>query len=55
MSLALPHIVRAYGIMERFIEPIREYRRVPSAFTVLLEECLDPDPAKCPSVAVLTR
>jgi serine/threonine protein kinase len=42
--------VLSYEQLERRIEPIRTYRRVPAAFASLVESCLEPDPAHRPTV-----
>jgi serine/threonine protein kinase len=40
----------SYEQLERRIVPIRSYRRVPAAFASLVESCLEPDPARRPTV-----
>ncbi|HET6885798.1 MAG TPA: serine/threonine-protein kinase [Rubrobacteraceae bacterium] len=40
----------SYEQLERRIDPIRTYRRVPAAFASLVESCLEPDPAGRPTV-----
>ena len=39
-----------YEQLERRIDPIRSYRRVPTAFADLVDSCLEPDPAGRPTV-----
>jgi serine/threonine protein kinase len=43
----------SYEQLERRIVPIRAYRRVPAAFAKLVEGCLQPDPARRPTVEEL--
>ncbi len=45
----------SYEQLERRIVPIRAYRRVPSAFASLVESCLEPDPARRPTVEELMK
>jgi serine/threonine protein kinase len=40
----------SYEQLERRIDPIRSYRRVPTAFADLVDSCLEPDPAGRPTV-----
>jgi serine/threonine protein kinase len=44
-----------YEQLERRAEPVRSYRRVPAAFNSLVGSCLEPDPARRPTVAELAR
>jgi serine/threonine protein kinase len=44
-----------YEQLERRIDPIRSYRRVPAAFASLVESCLEPDPAGRPTIEELTK
>jgi serine/threonine protein kinase len=45
----------SYEQLERRIVPIRSYRRVPAAFAKLVESCLEPDPARRPTVEELMK
>lgn len=42
-----------YEQLERRISPIRSHRRVPAVFAVLVEGCMEPDPARRPTVKEL--
>jgi serine/threonine protein kinase len=42
-----------YEQLERRAEPVRLYRRVPAAFNSLLGSCLEPDPARRPTLGEL--
>ncbi len=42
-----------YEQLERRAEPVRLYRRVPAAFNGLLGSCLEPDPARRPTLGEL--
>ena len=44
-----------YEQLERRIDPIRSYRRVPAAFASLVESCLEPDPAGRPTIEELMK
>jgi serine/threonine protein kinase len=44
-----------YEQLERRIDPIRYYRRVPAAFASLVESCLEPDPAGRPTIEELMK
>jgi serine/threonine protein kinase len=44
-----------YEQLERRAESVRAYRRVPAAFNDLVRSCLDPDPARRPTVDELTK
>jgi serine/threonine protein kinase len=44
-----------YEQLERRIDPIRSYRRVPAAFASLVESCLEPDPAERPTIEELMK
>ena len=39
-----------YQQLERRAEPVRSYRRVPAAFGTAVDRCLDPEPARRPTV-----
>ena len=43
-----------YEQLERRAESIRSYRRVPAAFAAAVDACLEPDPARRPTVKDLT-
>ena len=43
-----------YEQLERRAEPIRSHRRVPAAFAKAIDACLDPEPARRPTVEDLT-
>ena len=45
----------SYEQLERRIDPIRTYRRVPAAFASLVESCLEPDPAGRPTIEELMK
>jgi serine/threonine protein kinase len=45
----------SYEQLERRIDPIRSYRRVPAAFASLVESCLEPDPAGRPTIEELMK
>ncbi|HEX5973817.1 MAG TPA: serine/threonine-protein kinase [Rubrobacteraceae bacterium] len=45
----------SYEQLERPIDPIRTYRRVPAAFASLVESCLEPDPAGRPTIEELMK
>jgi serine/threonine protein kinase len=45
----------SYEQLERRIDPIRTYRRVPAAFARLVESCLEPDPAGRPTIEELMK
>jgi eukaryotic-like serine/threonine-protein kinase len=45
--------VDRYEQLERRAEPVRSYRRVPAAFNDLVDICLEPDPARRPTVGEL--
>ena len=45
----------SYEQLERRVVPIRSYRRVPAAFAKVVESCLEPDPARRPTVEELTK
>ena len=42
-----------YEQLERRAEPVRSYRRVPASFNDLVRSCLEPDPARRPTVGDL--
>jgi serine/threonine protein kinase len=42
-----------YEQLERRAEPVRSHRRVPAAFNALISSCLDPDPARRPTLGEL--
>jgi serine/threonine protein kinase len=42
-----------YEQLERRAEPVRSYRRVPAAFNDLVGSCLEPEPARRPTVGNL--
>jgi serine/threonine protein kinase len=42
-----------YEQLERRAEPVRSYRRVPATFNDLVDSCLEPDPARRPTVGEL--
>jgi serine/threonine protein kinase len=44
-----------YDQLERRAEPVRLYRRVPTAFNDLVGGCLEPEPARRPTVAELAN
>jgi serine/threonine protein kinase len=44
-----------YEQLERRAESIRSHRRVPAAFAVAVDACLEPDPAERPTVKDLTQ
>jgi serine/threonine protein kinase len=44
-----------YEQLERRVEPVRSYRRVPVAFNALVGSCFEPDPARRPTVEELAR
>ncbi len=44
-----------YEQLTRRVEPVRVHRRVPAAFARLVEACLEPDPARRPTVAELSK
>src|ERR687894_856999 len=44
-----------YEQLERRAEPVRSYRRVPAAFNDLVGSCLEPDPARRPTVDEVTK
>ena len=45
----------SYEQLERRIDPIRSYRRVPAALASLVESCLEPDPAGRPTIEELMK
>ncbi len=45
----------AYEQVLRRAEPVRAYRRVPAAFANAVDACLEPEPARRPTLAELTR
>ena len=44
-----------YEQLERRAEPVRSYRRVPAAFNGLVGSCLEPEPARRPTLGELTE
>ncbi len=44
-----------YQQLERRAEPVRLYRRVPAAFNALVDSCLEPEPARRPTVKELSE
>ncbi|MEW6636213.1 MAG: serine/threonine-protein kinase, partial [Actinomycetota bacterium] len=44
-----------YEQLERRAERVRQFRRVPKEFDALVAHCLDPDPARRPTVAGLMK
>jgi hypothetical protein len=42
-----------YEQLERRAEPVRSYRRVPAAFNELVGSCLEPEPARRPTLGEL--
>lgn len=44
-----------YEQLERKADPVRAYRRVPAAFAQAVDGCLEPDPARRPTVDELTE
>jgi serine/threonine protein kinase len=44
-----------YEQLERRAEPVRLYRRVPTAFNELVSSCLEPEPAQRPTIDELTK
>jgi serine/threonine protein kinase len=43
-----------YEQVRRRVEPVRRYRRVPADFARAIEDCLEPDPARRPTVGELS-
>ena len=47
--------IEDYDQISRRADPVRAHRRVPKTFNDLVARCLDPDPAKRPSLSELTN
>ncbi|WP_228282231.1 serine/threonine-protein kinase [Rubrobacter tropicus] len=47
--------IEDYDQISRRADPVRAHRRVPAIFNTLIARCLDPDPAKRPSLPELTN
>jgi serine/threonine protein kinase len=46
---------RKYQQLERRADPVRAYRRVPTAFATAVDCCLNPEPARRPTIGELTE
>jgi serine/threonine protein kinase len=46
---------RKYQQLERRADPVRSYRRVPATFATAVDRCLDPEPARRPTVDELAE
>jgi serine/threonine protein kinase len=44
-----------YQQLERRADSVRAYRRVPTAFATAVDRCLDPEPARRPTIGELTQ